>query len=324
MKGKQTTKNKKKQLPVNPNKDLITSKANSSLAEDLENDIVYRHSQACLQKEGRARQLEAVVWSPHTQYPHILLQPGQRSVYEHTDDIPSHVQPYYQSNSMQHRSFFASQRNYNRRVMKYVIFIIVCGIAAFVGLCTEIYVHQPRDLLVLREEILNHSYGKVLELGAGQGSSIGLYPYPAHEIWMMDKNLTLLKRLVQRLPANSYPSYHILHKCVEDLTSVPDGSFDTVIDFFGLCHYHDPVKTLQEMQRVCKKDGVILLLEHGRTNNSIVNYVLDHYRSSHALNSHGCIWDRDIQAFIKTSGLRIKELRQKHFGTTTFCVGYPK
>ena len=46
------------------------------------------------------------------------------------------------------------------------------------------------------------------------------------------------------------------------------GSFDTVVDTFGLCSYEDPVAALREMARVCKRGdqrGRILLIEHGRS-----------------------------------------------------------
>ena len=47
-----------------------------------------------------------------------------------------------------------------------------------------------------------------------------------------------------------------------DLSRFADNSFDTVVDTFGLCSFDDPVKVLVEMQRVCRKDGgVILLME---------------------------------------------------------------
>ena len=46
-----------------------------------------------------------------------------------------------------------------------------------------------------------------------------------------------------------------------NLGSFPDQCFDTVVDTFGLCSYDDPVAVLKEMQRVCKPDGKILLLE---------------------------------------------------------------
>jgi SAM-dependent methyltransferase len=50
----------------------------------------------------------------------------------------------------------------------------------------------------------------------------------------------------------------------QPLSKYPPRSFDTVIDAFGLCSHEDPVLVLQEASRVCKPDGRILLLEHGR------------------------------------------------------------
>jgi methyltransferase OMS1 len=47
-----------------------------------------------------------------------------------------------------------------------------------------------------------------------------------------------------------------------NLSQFPNGCFDTVVNIFGLCSYDDPVQVLQEMARVCKPDGKILLLEH--------------------------------------------------------------
>ena len=45
--------------------------------------------------------------------------------------------------------------------------------------------------------------------------------------------------------------------------SFRDNIFDCVLDTFGLEYYVHPEKALQEMKRVCKKDGLILLLTSG-------------------------------------------------------------
>lgn len=44
-----------------------------------------------------------------------------------------------------------------------------------------------------------------------------------------------------------------------------DESFDTVVDTFGLQASHDFQKQYDEMKRVCKKGGKILLLEMGES-----------------------------------------------------------
>ena len=52
--------------------------------------------------------------------------------------------------------------------------------------------------------------------------------------------------------------------------SFENETFDCVIDTLGLEFTHDPVKAIREMKRVCKKDGLILLMEFGQSKNSIV------------------------------------------------------
>ena len=45
--------------------------------------------------------------------------------------------------------------------------------------------------------------------------------------------------------------------------SFNNDSFDCVVDTFGLEYTFDPVKQLWEMKRVCKKGGLIFLMENG-------------------------------------------------------------
>lgn len=101
-----------------------------------------------------------------------------------------------------------------------------------------------------------------------------------------------------------------------------DQSFDTVVDTFGLCSYADPVKVLQEMSRVCKQNGSILLLEHGRGWYGWINNVVDSGADGHA-HSWGCIWNRDIEDIVKKSGLQVVSKYRWHFGTTYVIEAKP-
>jgi methyltransferase OMS1, mitochondrial len=107
------------------------------------------------------------------------------------------------------------------------------------------------------------------------------------------------------------------------LNDFPDECFDTVVDTFGLCSYDDPVVVLKEMNRVCKPDGKILLLEHGRSKtwNFITNY-LDKNAERHAKN-WGCVWNRDLDDILQKSGLQVDTLHTWHFGTTYYVVCRP-
>lgn len=107
------------------------------------------------------------------------------------------------------------------------------------------------------------------------------------------------------------------------LSEFPDQCFDTVVDTFGLCSYDDPVQVLKEMKRVCKPDGKVLLLEHGRSKTwDFITKYLDKNAERHAKN-WGCVWNRDLDQIVQESGLELETLHTWHFGTTYYMVCRP-
>jgi len=96
----------------------------------------------------------------------------------------------------------------------------------------------------------------------------------------------------------------------------PDASFDTVTSTLSTCTFPDPIQALQEMKRVCRTDGQILLLEHGHSSMSwLANYqdrrVLQHYQQ-HA----GCRWNQDPLDLVRAAGLKV--LSSRRFGLGMF------
>ncbi|EPY31661.1 hypothetical protein AGDE_08940 [Angomonas deanei] len=189
----------------------------------------------------------------------------------------------------------------------------------------RVWVEQPREIRGMREEILQHTYGKVLELAAGHGQNIGAYPFAVEEIVLSDSNPQQLQALQFRIPQVAYPKYTVKRVRSEQLDKVFEpGEFDCVVDMFGLCHLHDPVMALRQMQKIVKPNGLILLLEHGRSPYPVVNYFLDYFEKRHEINTHGCRWNGPIADYLKESRLEVKELRNKHYGTTYYVVAYPE
>jgi ubiquinone/menaquinone biosynthesis C-methylase UbiE len=70
----------------------------------------------------------------------------------------------------------------------------------------------------------------------------------------------------------------------------PDGSFDTVVSTLSTCTFPDPVKVLQEMKRVCRPNGLILLLEHGHSNLPRLADFQDRNEYKHFREHAGCHW----------------------------------
>jgi methyltransferase OMS1, mitochondrial len=183
---------------------------------------------------------------------------------------------------------------------------------------------------LLRRSLLYwHAKGTVLEVGAGTARNLAYYPLNStvDRVLLTDASDQMLQQTqqkLQHLAPEKRQKFAILQADSSNLEMIPDDSFDTVVDTFGLCSYQDPQAVLQEMVRVCKKKnnkdgGKILLLEHGRSKTwNWVTRHLDENAERHAKN-WGCVWNRDLDALLEnTKGLHVEILRKWHFGTTYY------
>lgn len=120
------------------------------------------------------------------------------------------------------------------------------------------------------------------------------------------------------------------------------GTYDTIIQTFGLCSTPNPVSLLNNLGRLCKKtsptgnsrssgdesdnahaDGQILLLEHGRSHYNWMNAILDASAQQHA-DKYGCWYNRDIGKIVENSELEVVSIRRFHLGTTWEVVLRPR
>lgn len=289
-------------------------------------DIVMETARKALAREGRDEEPAAQVWLWETTAPPILAQ-GKQNVYDRTDDMPEHVMPYWHYEYYQQREYFRRQREKptpEERAKFWGLFLLAASLVGGALTVFRIWIEQPREVRDMREELLQHTYGRVLELAAGHGQNIGAYPYAVHEVVMTDSNPQQLQALRYRLPHTTYPKYDIQRVRSESLDIFADAEFDCIVDMFGLCHLHDPVMALRQMQRVVKPSGTILLLEHGASPYLPVNWFLNYFSDRHRLNTHGCKWNMPIRKYLEESRLEVRELRNKHYGTTYYVVAYPE
>ena len=82
----------------------------------------------------------------------------------------------------------------------------------------------------------------------------------------------------------------------------PENSFDTVVSTLSLCTFPNPIRALQEMSRVCRPSGSILLLEHGQSNRRWMEKFLDRI-ASQWLKSLGCQCNRNHLDLVHAAGL---------------------
>ena len=104
--------------------------------------------------------------------------------------------------------------------------------------------------------------------------------------------------------------------------SFEDDSFDTVVDTLSTCTFPDPVKALREMARVCRPNGKILLLEHGRSNRGWLGRIQDWRAESHA-RQLGCVWNKEPQDIVLEAGLYVISARRSFLGIFHTIVASP-
>ncbi|KAJ3302490.1 hypothetical protein HDV03_004913 [Kappamyces sp. JEL0829] len=172
-----------------------------------------------------------------------------------------------------------------------------------------------------RQSLVREARGKVLEAGATELNQRNLpyYDYKAiEELVLSDTSRPMLERALvkfrsfRRQAAQTATSFKVIDGHTLPL---PDKSVDCVVQSFGICSMKDPVHSLQEMARVVRDDGRVLLLEHGRSHYEWLNDILDRTAAGHA-KSWGCWWNRDVLALVRASGLEVDSCTRYHAGTT--------
>lgn len=123
-----------------------------------------------------------------------------------------------------------------------------------------------------RKAVWNEAHGKVLEVGVGTGKNIQYYPENV-EVTAIDFSEKMLE--FAREKASKYGKKVDLRLMDAQSLEFPDETFDTVVTTCVFCSVPNPIKGLQEIKRVCKKDGQIIMLEHVRSKKLLMGTFMD-------------------------------------------------
>jgi phosphatidylethanolamine/phosphatidyl-N-methylethanolamine N-methyltransferase len=102
---------------------------------------------------------------------------------------------------------------------------------------------------------------RALEVGVGTGKNFPYYPSDLN-MTAIDFSPRMLAR-AQKRACVLRTRVTLIEMDIQDL-SFPDNVFDTIFATFVFCSVPDPVAGLEELRRVCRPGGRLLLLEHMR------------------------------------------------------------
>jgi ubiquinone/menaquinone biosynthesis C-methylase UbiE len=162
----------------------------------------------------------------------------------------------------------------------------------------------------LRQRLLRPASGNVLEVAVGTGKNLRYYPRGCRII-AVDVSRQMLNVARQRAAKLSMDVSFSLADAAA--LPFPDKSFDTVVSSLTTCTFPNPVAALREMARVCRTDGRVLLLEHGRSDREWLGRWQDRREDSFA-KQLGCHWNRKPLDLVRKAGLKINNSRRVFFG----------
>ena len=109
---------------------------------------------------------------------------------------------------------------------------------------------------------------KVLEVGVGTGLSLAAYPTHC-EVTGIDLAPEMLERAKQKAVENGWRHFRLLQMDALNL-DFPDNAFDYVTSFHVISVVPDPVRMMQEIHRVCKPGGTVVIINHFRTTKPVL------------------------------------------------------
>jgi phosphatidylethanolamine/phosphatidyl-N-methylethanolamine N-methyltransferase len=141
---------------------------------------------------------------------------------------------------------------------------------------------------------------RILEVGVGTGINLALYPKGC-AVTGIDLSGPMLDKARERAVRKGVRDVRLLEMDAADL-KFPDGSFDIVYAPYLISVVPDPVKVANEMYRVCRPGGKVILLNHFRSPNPVLSRI---ERMISPLTVHiGFKADLDLPGFLQQAGLK--------------------
>ena len=170
-----------------------------------------------------------------------------------------------------------------------------------------------------RRRLFGDATGRVLDVACGTGANFPYLP-PTVDLVGIDISPEMLEKAQDRLRALEVDG-RLEVMDAQDL-AFDDDSFDTVISSLSTCTFPDPIAALEEMDRVCKPDGRILLFEHGRSDVEPIARFQDWRADSH-YQTAGCRWNQEPLELVLRAGLSVREASTHALGVVTLIDARP-
>jgi ubiquinone/menaquinone biosynthesis C-methylase UbiE len=160
----------------------------------------------------------------------------------------------------------------------------------------------------IRRQALAAASGRTIEIGAGTGLNVELYPDGVSELVLAEPDEHMLNRLRPKMPA--WGRDVDVAQAPADRLPFDDDSFDTAVFTLVLCTVPDPAAALREAARVLRPGGKLLFVEHVRSPEPALARWQDRLEGPWKFLGDGCHCNRDTVATIEASPFTVEHVER--------------
>lgn len=159
-----------------------------------------------------------------------------------------------------------------------------------------------------RRELLRSASGRCLEIGAGTGLNLELWPDSVESLVLSEPDRHMAIQLRKHVAHSGRPVQVV--EAPGERLPFDDASFDSIAMTLVLCTAPDPAAVLREVRRVLKPRGRVLFLEHVRADDPRVARWQDRLHGAWYVFGYGCNCNRDTLATIQASPLDVERVER--------------
>lgn len=160
---------------------------------------------------------------------------------------------------------------------------------------------------------------RVLEVGVGTGLSLAAYPREV-QVFGVDLSPEMLDRARRRVARAELSQVRELRVMDARALEYPDAHFDVVVAMYVVSVTPNPERMVNEMLRVCRPGGQLVIVNHFRTESGLVRGIETLLRPLHRLVSFRA--DLDREQFLERTGLQVQRSAQVNvfgYSTILYC-----
>lgn len=166
---------------------------------------------------------------------------------------------------------------------------------------------ERRKFKRVRQDLLKSATGKVLELGSGTGVNFPLYRNADHVI-AIEPSQNMINQSLSKLKLAAVP-IEMVNASAERLP-FEDHTFDTIVATLVFCTIPNVEEAIDEIKRVCKPNGRILLFEHVKMENTVLSSMQEGLTPLWKKICDGCCLNRETLKAFTSQGLKIERVEK--------------